>query len=94
VVIASSANSHATLTAACVEAGLPVFCEKPIAQTSAEAVELDRRLGGSSVPVQVGFQRRHDAAFSAVREAIARGELGVVGTVRCATLDPEPPPPA
>lgn len=71
-----------------------MFYEEPLAQTSAEAVELNRRFGGSSVPVQVGFQRRHDAAFSAVREAIERGELGVLSTVRCAMLDPEPPPPA
>lgn len=91
VVIATSADSHATLTAACVEAGRPVFCEKPIAGSGAEAAALIRRLGGSAPAVQVGFQRRHDAAFAAVKAAVDRGELGFVTTIRCVTLDPEPP---
>lgn len=93
VVVTSPTDSHAGLTARCVEAGLPVFCEKPIARTTAEAAELIRRIGASEVPVQVGFQRRHDAGFAAVRAAVANGDLGVLSTVRCATLDPEPPSP-
>ena len=46
------------------------------------------------MPIQIGYPRRFDAGFAAVRQAIANGELGWVHTVRSTTLDPAPPPPA
>ena len=41
----------------------------------------------SSVPVHIGFQRRFDAGYRRVREAVRRGELGLIHTVRAATKD-------
>lgn len=82
VVVASPDFTHADLVLACFAATKPVLCEKPLAATVAEArrvldaeLALDRRL------VQVGFMRRYDPGFVALREAIGDGELGVVRLV-------------
>src|SRR3954471_4525661 len=93
VIIAAGTDAHPELVLACVEAGLPTLCEKPVAQTGAAGAELLRRLEGSTVPVQMGFQRRYDAAIAAARAAVVGGELGWITTVRSTTLDPEPPSP-
>jgi myo-inositol 2-dehydrogenase / D-chiro-inositol 1-dehydrogenase len=93
VIIAASTNAHTSLVLSCVEAGLPTLCEKPVAPSGAEGAELLRRLAGSDVPVQIGFQRRYDAAVAAAKAAVDSGELGWITTVRSTTLDPEPPTP-
>ena len=56
--------------------------------------EVQRRVEAAGVPVQIGYQRRFDAAFQAARAAVASGELGWLHTVRATTLDPAPPPAA
>jgi myo-inositol 2-dehydrogenase/D-chiro-inositol 1-dehydrogenase len=71
-----------------------VFCEKPVARTRAEGLEVGRRVETAGVPVQIGYQRRFDAGYQAARAAVASGELGWLHTVRATTLDPAPPPAA
>ncbi|NJP52078.1 Gfo/Idh/MocA family oxidoreductase [Streptomyces sp. SBST2-5] len=94
VVVAAATDAHPGLIRACVAAGVPVFCEKPVARTMAEGVEVLRAVEGHDVPVQIGFNRRFDAGFVAAREAVRGGELGTLHTVRSTTLDPAPPPAA
>ena len=94
VVVAAATDAHPTLILASVEAGLPVFCEKPVAHAMAEGLEVQRRVEAAGVPVQIGYQRRFDPAFAAARAAVASGELGWLHTVRATTLDPAPPPAA
>ena len=93
VVVAAATDAHPELIVAAAEAGVPVFCEKPVARTMAEGVAVARRVAGTGVSIQIGYPRRFDAGFAAVRQAIANGELGWVHTVRSTTLDPAPPPP-
>ena len=93
VIIAAGTDAHTDVVLACVEAGLPTPCEKPVAQNGAQGADLLRRLRGSTVPVQIGFQRRYDAAIAAAKAAVDSGELGWITTIRSTTLDPEPPPP-
>jgi myo-inositol 2-dehydrogenase/D-chiro-inositol 1-dehydrogenase len=93
VIIAAGTDAHTALVPACVEAGLPTLCEKPVAPSGAQGAELARRLAGSTVPVQIGFQRRYDVAIAAAKAAVDRGELGWITTIRSTTLDPEPPTP-
>jgi myo-inositol 2-dehydrogenase / D-chiro-inositol 1-dehydrogenase len=90
VVIAAATDAHPALLRAAVDAGLPVFCEKPLAAGLAEARAVAAAVRGA--PVQIGYPRRFDPAFRAVRAAVASGELGRVHTVRSTTLDPAPPP--
>jgi len=92
VVIAAATDAHPALLEAAVGAGLPVFCEKPVAADTAEAARTARRLADRGVPVQIGYPRRFDAGFVAAREALHSGALGPLHTIRSTTLDPAPPP--
>ncbi|GAA3350983.1 Gfo/Idh/MocA family oxidoreductase [Amorphoplanes nipponensis] len=92
VVIAAATDAHPQLILAAVEAGLPVFCEKPVARHAAAAEEVLRHCAGARV--QVGYNRRFDPGFLAARAAVASGELGRLHTVRSTTMDPAPPPAA
>jgi myo-inositol 2-dehydrogenase/D-chiro-inositol 1-dehydrogenase len=91
VVIAAATDAHPQLILAAVETGLPVFCEKPVAKGAAEAAEVLRHCAGARV--QIGYNRRFDPGFVAAREAVVRGELGWLHTIRSTTMDPAPPPP-
>ena len=94
VLVAAATDTHPELVLAAVEAGLPVFCEKPLARVVDDAVWVARRVRESGVPVQIGYPRRFDPAFRAARAAVEGGELGGLHTVRSTTLDPAPPPAA
>jgi myo-inositol 2-dehydrogenase / D-chiro-inositol 1-dehydrogenase len=91
VLIAAATDAHPTLIRAAVDAGLPVFCEKPVARSTEEAVGVQRYVEAAGLPVQIGYPRRFDSAFQAARDAVASGELGWLHTVRSTTLDPAPP---
>ncbi|MEU6141943.1 Gfo/Idh/MocA family oxidoreductase [Streptomyces sp. NPDC047081] len=94
IVIAAATDAHPGLILAGVEAGIPVFCEKPVAKTMAEGVQVLKAVEGSDVPIQIGYNRRFDTGFVNARAAVQSGELGKLHTVRSTTLDPAPPPAA
>ena len=78
VMIASPDQTHFDLVRACLEAGKPVLCEKPLAMTAAEALELVvLEAETAKASVHVGFMRRFDPAYRALREAISSGAVGV-----------------
>ena len=66
-----------TYVLASIAAGKPVFCEKPLATTE-EACRriIDAEVAHGSRLVQVGFMRRYDAAYRALKEVIDSGEIG------------------
>jgi myo-inositol 2-dehydrogenase / D-chiro-inositol 1-dehydrogenase len=84
LVIAASTAEHPRLIRRGVDAGLPVFCEKPVAPTSAETLEVVKYADGAEV--QIGFQRRFDLGIRAARQAAQSGALGWVHTIRATTL--------
>lgn len=92
VVVAAATPAHSALTLAAIDRGLPTFCEKPIAATATESRRVAEIVARSGVPVQVGYQRRFDAAFAAAKRAVDTGTLGLLHTVRSTTMDPAPPP--
>jgi myo-inositol 2-dehydrogenase/D-chiro-inositol 1-dehydrogenase len=92
VVIAASTSAHAPLILAAVEAGIPAFCEKPIALGYEETVEVVEAVESSGATLQIGFQRRFDAGYVEARRLVETGVLGTIYSVRLATHDPEPPP--
>jgi myo-inositol 2-dehydrogenase/D-chiro-inositol 1-dehydrogenase len=94
LVIAAATPAHAPLLTAAVAAGVPTFCEKPVAATLAETLAMTALVEGSGVPVQIGFQRRFDAGYQRVRQAVQDGSLGFVHTIRANTHDQAPPPAA
>ena len=93
LVIAAATDAHAALILGSVDAGIPVFCEKPVAPDAAGTRVVLDKVRSSPVPVQIGFQRRYDTGFAAARAAVSSGELGWVHTLRAGTLDPAPPTP-
>jgi myo-inositol 2-dehydrogenase/D-chiro-inositol 1-dehydrogenase len=94
VVIAAATDAHPELILATVKAGIPVFCEKPVARTVEESLDVLRAVEGSGVEVHIGYNRRFDPGYVAARQAVLSGELGLLHTVRSTTLDPAPPPAA
>lgn len=94
LVIAAPTAAHAALIMAAADAGIPVFCEKPVAADVATTRAVQVLVNSSGARVQIGFQRRFDAGFVAARKAVRSGSLGWVHTIRAGTLDPAPPPAA
>jgi myo-inositol 2-dehydrogenase/D-chiro-inositol 1-dehydrogenase len=94
VVIASSTPTHLGLLRSAVAAGIPVFCEKPVAEDPYAVADLVAQIDRVGVPVQIGFPRRFDPAFVAAKAAFDAGELGWLTTIRSTTMDPAPPPAA
>ncbi|MEU3400198.1 Gfo/Idh/MocA family protein [Streptomyces filamentosus] len=94
VVIASATAAHAELIAQAARAGLPVFCEKPIALDVPGTLAALAAVAEAGTELQLGFMRRFDAGYRAAREAVRAGRLGRLHTVRTVSSDPEPPPAA
>ncbi|WP_285241438.1 Gfo/Idh/MocA family oxidoreductase [Pseudarthrobacter sp. MEB009] len=92
LVIATGTGTHPELIKAGVDAGIPVFCEKPVAMNvpdSLPVLDYVREQGGV---VQIGHQRRFDAGYLAARQAYRDGELGWIHSLRAVTCDMAPPP--
>ena len=92
VLIASSSNTHAELIVRAVEAGKPVFCEKPLDLDVERANACLRQIERSSVPVFVDFNRRFDPNHAALERALRTGEAGALELISITSRDPEPPP--
>ena len=93
VLICSSTNTHADISLEAIAAGKHVFCEKPVSQDIAKIREVMEKLKETKLKYQVGFNRRFDHNFEAVRAAVANGDVGDVHIVRITSRDPAPPPP-
>jgi myo-inositol 2-dehydrogenase/D-chiro-inositol 1-dehydrogenase len=91
LVIATATSGHAPLLRLAAAAGLPAFCEKPVALDLATIDDVLDEVSRTGILVQIGFQRRFDAGYRAARDAVATGTLGNLLAVRAATHDPAPP---
>lgn len=91
VLICSSTNTHSPISLEAITAGKHVFCEKPIDHDLSKVKQVVQALKGSSIKYQVGFNRRHDHNFSAVKQAIMDGKVGDVHIIKITSRDPEPP---
>jgi myo-inositol 2-dehydrogenase/D-chiro-inositol 1-dehydrogenase len=94
LVIAAPTPAHRELLSLAAAAGLPTFCEKPVALDLPILDAVIAETEAAGILVQVGFQRRFDAGYRAAREAVASGALGKTLVLRAATHDPSPPPEA
>lgn len=88
VLIATATDTHADLLEACLAAGKPVLCEKPIDLSLARVRLCAERIKGFTLPVQLGFVRRFDPGHRAVYEAIKSGKIGTVHQVTITSRDP------
>jgi myo-inositol 2-dehydrogenase/D-chiro-inositol 1-dehydrogenase len=92
VVIASSTNTHADLIVAAANAGKAVFCEKPIDLTVARSRECADAVRRNGVTCMIGFQRRFDPTFAALKARIERGDIGDPEMLIVTSRDPGAPP--
>lgn len=77
VLICSSTDTHSSISLEAIAAGKHVFCEKPIDHDLDRIKEVIAALKGSKIKYQVGFNRRFDHNFAAVKQAVVEGKIKV-----------------
>jgi myo-inositol 2-dehydrogenase / D-chiro-inositol 1-dehydrogenase len=88
VLIASSTGSHADLSIAAARAGKAIFCEKPVDLTLPKVDQCIAAVNKAKVPMFVGFNRRFDPSFRALKKRLDAGEIGKVEQVIITNRDP------
>jgi myo-inositol 2-dehydrogenase/D-chiro-inositol 1-dehydrogenase len=91
VIIASSTDTHADLILRAAAAGKAIFCEKPVDLELARARACVAAVEQAGVPCMIGFQRRYDPTFSAVKQRLQAGEIGTPEMLLVTSRDPAPP---
>jgi myo-inositol 2-dehydrogenase/D-chiro-inositol 1-dehydrogenase len=92
VVIASSTDTHAELIERAAAAKKAIFCEKPVDLSYDRALRCARTVREAGVPCLIGFQRRYDPTFAAVRARMDAGEIGDPEMLVVTSRDPGAPP--
>ena len=94
VIVASVTSTHADYIEMAVTAKKPVLCEKPIDLDLERVNRCARQISGTSVPIQMGFNRRYDPGHNLARQAVLAGEVGELHQLIITSRDPEIPPKA
>ena len=92
VLVASTTETHVGYIEMAVASGKPVLCEKPIDLDLARVNTCAERIAGTTVPIQIGFNRRFDPGHRAAWAATRNGEIGELHQVVITSRDPEMPP--
>ena len=92
VIVASWGPTHEEYVLASIEAGKPVFCEKPLATTQEACLRIiDAEVVTGHRLVQVGYMRRYDPAYRALKEVVSSGSIGAPLLVHSRHRNPEVP---
>ena len=92
LVIGTPTDTHASLIEAAAKAGKAVFCEKPVDLASKRVERCLKVVDAAGIPLMIGFNRRFDPNFAALKQRIAKGAVGKVEIVSIMSRDPAPPP--
>lgn len=92
VLIATSTDTHSELIERATAAGKAVLCEKPVDLSLARALACQKTVAEHGKPVMIGFNRRFDPNFAALKAAADRGEIGKTELLSITSFDPAPPP--
>lgn len=92
VLICSSTDTHSPISIEAMRAGKHVFCEKPVDHDVEKIKEVMQVVAETKLKYQVGFNRRFDHNFKAVREAVQSGKIGEQHVIKITSRDPEAPP--
>jgi len=92
VLIATSTDTHSDLIEAATAAGKAVLCEKPVDLSLARAQACQKAVAKTGKPVMIGFNRRFDPNFGALKKALTAGEIGKPELLAITSFDPAPPP--
>ena len=94
MVIVTPTDTHAPLIKRAIDAGLPTFCEKPIAIGIPETRDIVEHVKRKNGRLQIGFQRRFDAGYQRAQRELRSGSLGAVYSFLMVSCDRMPPPDA
>ncbi len=92
VLIATSTDTHSDLIEAAVATGKAVLCEKPVDLSLARATECLNTVGDKAKDIMIGFNRRFDPNFRALKASVSNGEIGKAELLSITSFDPAPPP--
>jgi myo-inositol 2-dehydrogenase / D-chiro-inositol 1-dehydrogenase len=92
VLIATSTDTHSDLIERATAAGKAVLCEKPVDLSLARAQSCQKLVAQNGRPVMIGFNRRFDPNFAALKTALDKGEIGKPELLSITSFDPAPPP--
>jgi myo-inositol 2-dehydrogenase/D-chiro-inositol 1-dehydrogenase len=90
VIVASSTDTHLDYAGRAIAAGKAVFCEKPIDLDLERARAAAKAFEGR--PLFLGFNRRFDPNFQALKDRLSGGVVGTLETLHITSHDPSPPP--
>lgn len=93
VIICTPTNTHADLIERFARAGKAIFCEKPIDLDVERANSCLRVIEQTKTTLMLGFQRRFDPDFCALKQALDQGKIGDIEMVTLTSRDPGAPPP-
>ncbi len=94
VLICTSTDTHVEMIVKAARANKPIFCEKPVDLDIKKVDACLAEVKAAGVPLLMGFNRRFDPSFKALRDRLQAGELGKVESIKITSRDPQPPPPA
>ena len=90
LVITSATATHEDYCLKAINIGKPVFCEKPLANTTEGAKRIvDAEIAMGKKLIQVGFMRRYDSGYVALKKLVESGDLGSPLIAHCAHRNPE-----
>lgn len=90
--ITTSTGTHPEVIRKGLHAGLPMFCEKPVASNVPESLEIIREIEAANGTVQIGHQRRFDKGYQEAKRRLESGELGWLHCIKAVSGDAFPPP--
>ena len=91
VVIVSPTHTHKELVLAAAAAGMPAFCEKPLALSLDDCFEMQEAIARKETLFQMGFMRRFDPGYAAAKRQIEDGRIGQPIVFKSTSRDPFPP---
>ena len=92
VLIATSTDTHSDLIERATAAVKAVLCEKPVDLSLARVQACQKAVAKTGRPVMIGFNRRFDPNFAALKAALDKGEIGKPELLSITSFDPAPPP--
>lgn len=92
ILIGTPTDMHADLIESGARAGKAVLCEKPVDLDASRVESCLKVVESAGTPLMIGFNRRFDPNFAALKERILSGAIGTVEIVTIISRDPEPPP--
>ncbi|HZP20020.1 MAG TPA: inositol 2-dehydrogenase [Bauldia sp.] len=92
VLIGTPTDTHATLIEKCAATKKAVFCEKPVDLDAKRIVSCLKVVEAAGIPLMIGFNRRFDPNFAALKARLDKGAVGQVEMVTIISRDPGPPP--